>query len=382
MSKRSTYIVGTGIVPFGRFPELSHREFAWPAVREAIVESGFEKSDFDVAYSACALGGMLVGQQTLGKIGLTGLPIINIENACSSGSTALGEAIARIEAGLADVALVLGVEMLSKLGRGPLPLSPDDWDVAHGLAMPGVYAMRAQRYIYEHGISRVELSRVAVKARANGARNPLAQLRTALTLEEAEASRMVADPLRLAHCCPTGDGAAAIVVASDDWVKRSRCTAPVRVAATVLHSGLFDPSPSSMVKSHVSTKSANEAYEAANLGPEDIDVAEIHDSFSIAELMYYEAFGFARPGEAVALLHSGMTELGGKHVINPSGGLMARGHPVAATGVAQLVEVTRQLQGRNGAHQVEGARVGLCHATGGGISGFEHGACAVTILKR
>ncbi len=296
MSTRNTYVVGTGMVPFGRFPELSHREFAWPAARAAILESGFRKDDIDVAYSACVLGGMLTGQQILGKIGLTGLPIINIENACSSGSTALGEAIARIQAGMADVALVVGVDMLSKLGRGPLPLSPDDWDAAHGLTMPGVYAMRAQRYIHEHGISRTDLSRVAVKARANGARNPLAQLTTPITLEEAESSRIVADPLRLAHCCPTGDGAAAVVIASEDWVKRSSCTMPIKVASTVLHSGHFDPGPISMVKSHVSTKSAAEAYEAAGIGPEDIDVAEIHDSFSIAELMYYEPS--ASPGPA------------------------------------------------------------------------------------
>lgn len=380
--KRRTFLIGTGMVPFGRFPELSHREFAWPAVREALLESGLPKQRIDVAYSASMLGGMLTGQQVLGKIGLTGLPIINVENACSSGSTAIGEALARIEAGKADVALVFGVEMLSKLGGGPLPLSQDDWDAAHGLTMPGLYAMRAQRYVYEHGIDRSDFSLVSVKARANGARNPLAQMRTPVTFEEVEQSRMIADPLRLLHCCPTGDGAAAVVLASEEVARSSACERPIELLANVLHSGRFEPGPSSMVKSHVSTKSAQEAYEMAGVGPEDIDVAEIHDSFSIAELMYYEAFGFCRPGEAVSLLKSGATLLGGKHVINPSGGLMARGHPVAATGVAQIVEITRQLQGRSGAHQVEGARIGLAHATGGGISGFEHGACAVTILKR
>jgi benzoylsuccinyl-CoA thiolase BbsB subunit len=380
--KRRTYLVGTGMVPFGRFPALSHREFAWPAVRQALIESGLTKNDVNVAYSASMLGGMLTGQQVLGKIGLTGLPIINIENACSSGSTAVGEAVARIEAGKCDVALVFGVEMLSKLGGGPLPLNPDDWDAAHGLTMPGVYAMRAQRYIYEHGISRSDFSDVSVKARAHGARNPLAQMQTPVTFEEVEQSRIIADPLRLLHCCPTGDGAAALVLVSEDWVSRSSCETPIEICATVLHSGKFEPGPISMVKSHVSTKSAAEAYEAAGIGPEDIDVAEIHDSFSIAELMYYEAFGFCRPGEAVSLLKSGATSLGGRHVINPSGGLMARGHPVAATGVAQIVEIVRQLQGRCGAHQVDGAQVGLAHATGGGISGFEHGACAVTIMKR
>jgi benzoylsuccinyl-CoA thiolase BbsB subunit len=376
------YVIGTGMMPFGKFPELSHREFAWPAVREAILESGAAKTDIDVAYSASMLGGMLMGQQVLGKIGLTGLPIINVENACSSGSTALGEAMARIQAGRAEVALVLSVEMLSKLGGGPLPLSPDDWDAAHGMTMPGVYAMRAQRYVYEHGIDRSDFSHVSVKARKHGALNPLAQMRKPVSFEEVEASRMIADPLRLLHCCPTGDGAAAVVIASEDWVRHAQIERPVEICANVLHSGEFNPGPSTMIKSHVSGKSAAEAYEAAGLGPEDIDVGEIHDSFAIAELMYYETFQFCRPGDAVSLLKSGATSLGGKHVINPSGGLMARGHPVAATGVAQIVEITRQLQGRCGAHQVEGARVGLAHATGGGISGFEHGACAVTILKR
>jgi benzoylsuccinyl-CoA thiolase BbsB subunit len=379
---RKVYLIGTGMVPFGRFPELSHREFAWPAVREAILDSGVAKEDIDVAYSASMLGGMLMGQQVLGKIGLTGLPIINVENACSSGSTALGEAVGRIRAGNAELALVFGVEMLSKLGGGPLPLSPDDWDAAHGLTMPGIYAMRAQRYVYEHGISRSDFSHVSVKARKHGALNPLAQMRKPVTLEEVEESRMITDPLRLLHCCPTGDGAAAVVIASEDWVKRANASMPVEICATVLHSGEFQPGPASMIKSHVSSKSAAEAYEVAGIGPEDIDVGEIHDSFAIAELMYYEAFQFCRPGEAVGLLKSGATSLGGKHVINPSGGLMARGHPVAATGVAQIVEIARQLQGRCGAHQVEGARVGLAHATGGGISGFEHGACAVTIMKR
>ena len=380
--KRRTFVIGTGMVKFGRFPELSHREFAWPAVREAILETSLPKDRIDVAYSASMLGGMLMGQQVLGKLGLTGLPIINVENACSSGSTGIGEAVGRIEAGKCDVALVFGVEMLSKLGGGPLPLSQDDWDAAHGLTMPGIYAMRAQRYLYEHGIDRSELSHVSVKARANGARNPYAQMQTPVTLEEVEESRIVADPLRLLHCCPTGDGAAALVLASEEGVRASSCDNPIEISATVVHSGMFEPGPISMIKSHVSSKSASEAYEAAGIGPEDIDVAEIHDSFAIAELMYYEAFGFCRPGDAVSLLRSGTTSLGGRHVVNPSGGLMARGHPVAATGVAQVVEIVRQLQGRCGNYQVQGARVGLAHATGGGISGFEHGACGVTILKR
>lgn len=376
------YVIGTGIRRFGRFPETSLPDFAWPVVREALLESGLAKNRIDVAYSSSVFGGMLLGQQVLGKLGISGLPIINVENACSSSALGVREAAARIASGQSESALVFGVEMLSKLGGGPLPLNADDWEVSNGVSMPTIYAMRARRYLHEHGLAPQDLSEVTVKARAHGARNPLAQFQKAVTLEEVNASREIANPLRLMHCCPTGDGAAAVVLVSEKLAKSLGAKNPVEVSASILHSGLYEPGPSSMIKSHASSKSAAEAYEAAGIGAEDIDVAELHDSFAIAELMYYEAFQFCKPGEALALLRSGATSLGGKHVVNPSGGLLSRGHPVAASGVAQICEITRQLQGRSGAHQVQGAKVGLAHVTGGGIAGFEHGACAVTILKR
>jgi acetyl-CoA acetyltransferase len=376
------YVIGTGLRRFGRFPEATHTDFAWPVVREALLESGLAKDRIDVAYASSVFGGMLLGQQVLGKLGISGLPIVNLENACSSSAGGVREAAARIASGQSESALVFGVEMLSQLGGGPLPLNADDWEVSNGVTMPTIYAMRAQRYLHEHGLKPQELSEVTVKARAHGALNPLAQFQKAVTLAEVNASREIANPLRLMHCCPTGDGAAAVVLVSEKLAKSLGAKNPVEIAATVLHSGLYEPGPASMIKSHASSKSAAEAYEAAGIGPQDVDVAELHDSFAIAELMYYEAFQFCRPGEALGLLRSGATSLGGRHVVNPSGGLLSRGHPVAASGVAQIGELTRQLQGRSGRHQVEGARVGVAHVTGGGIAGFEHGACAVTILKR
>lgn len=378
----NVFVIGTGLRRFGRFPELSYKAFAWPVVLEALRESGLPRERIDVAYASSVFGGSLLGQQVLGQLGLSGLPVINVEDACSSSAVGVHEAAARIAAGQADAALILGVDMLSKLGRGPLPLNAEDWEAANGLTMPVLYAMRAQRYLQEHGLRASDLSEVTVKARAHGARNALAQFQTPVTLEEVEASRDVADPLKLLHCCPTGDGAAAVVLASERLAREIGAVTPVRIAATVMHSGRYNPGPSSMVVSHVSSLSAREAYERAGLGPEDIDVAEIHDSFAIAELMYYEAFQFCSPGDALALLRSGATSLGGCRVVNPSGGLLSRGHPVAASGVAQIAEITRQLQGRSGRHQVEGARTGLAHVTGGGIAGFEHGACAVTVLQR
>lgn len=380
---RTVYVLGTGLRRFGRYPDLNHKQFAAPAVLEAMKESGLARQDIDVAYASSVFGGSMMGQQVYGQLGLTGIPIINVEDACSSSALGVHEAAARISAGQAEAAVVVGVDMLTKLGRGALPLNREDWDAINGLTMPVLYAMRAQRYMHEHGLKATDFSEVTVKARAHGARNPFAQFQKEVTLEEVNASREVADPFRLLHCCPTGDGAAAVVLGTEEFLKKAtRSLAPVRIAGTVMHSGEYEPGPYSMTTSHVSSRSARDLYEMTGVDPIDIDVAEIHDSFAIAELMYYEAFQFCKPGEALALLRSGATSLGGKQVVNPSGGLISRGHPVAASGVAQICEITRQLQGRSGAHQVEGARVGLAHVTGGGVSNFEHGACAVTLLQR
>ena len=381
MSNR-VFVIGTGMRRFGRYPEVAFKDFAWPVIVEALRESGIPRDSVDVVYSSSLFGGSLFGQQILARVGLTGLPVHNVENACSSGAAGLHEAAARIECGQADVALVIGVDMLTKLGRGPLPLNREDWEASNGISMPVVYAMRARRYMYEHGLKAADLSEVSVKARAHGARNPLAQFQAPVTLEQVNCSREVADPLRLLHCCPTGDGAAAVVLASEGAARKFRPGSKVHLAARVLHSGIYDPGPTTMTTSRVSSLSAREAYEKAGIAPGDLDVMELHDSFSIAELMYYEAFQLCEPGGAMALLRSGATSLGGRHVVNASGGLLSRGHPVAASGVAQAAEITRQLEGRSGAHQVEGAKLGLTHVTGGGISGFEHGACAVTIFKR
>jgi benzoylsuccinyl-CoA thiolase BbsB subunit len=378
----NVYVAGTGLRKFGRFPEIDTRVFAAEVVAQALRESGIPRERIDVAYASSVFGDKSMGQRVLGQLGLTGIPIFNVENACSSSASGVHEAFGKIASGRADVAVVFGVDMLSKLGRGAIPLSPDDWDAANGLVMPVLYAMRAQRYMHEHGLRPSDFSEVTVKARAHGARNPLAQFQKPVTLEEVEASRMVANPYRLLHCCPTGDGAAAVVLASERAIKEFGVRQPVRIGATVLHSGRYEPGPYSMTTSHVSTKSFREIYEMAGVGPDDIDLAEIHDAFACAELMYYEAMQFCRPGEALSLLRSGATSLGGRHVVNPSGGLLSRGHPVAASGAAQIVEITRQLQSRSGAHQVADARIGLAHVTGGGLTGFEHGACAVTLLMK
>lgn len=378
---RDVCVIGTGMIPFGKYPDKTLAEIGWPAVKEAIIESGVPHKSIDAVYCGTALGGMLAGQRVMKTLGLTGMPIINVENACSSSSSALAEAWTAVASGRHEIVLVVGVEKLTKFGGGTLPLEREDWEVNQGMVMPALYAMRAKRYMHEYGLTARQLAEVSVKAHDHGALNPNAQIRKRVTVDEVMSSRPVADPFTLWHCCPTGDGAAALVIASVD-VARAQKSNPVRIAASEVTSGIYTNGYRDMTWAELTARGAREAYEMAGVGPDDVDVAELHDAFTIAELMYYEAFGFCERGHAYELLSSGATSLGGNICVNPSGGLLSRGHPVGATGAAQAVEIVRQLEGRAGAHQVEGAKVGIAHATGGGIAGLDHGACSIHIFVR
>jgi len=374
-------VVGVGMIPFGKYPDKNIADLGWPAVKAAIKDAGIEAKRIRAVYSGTARGGAMVGQRIMGRLGLAGLPIVNVENACSSSSSALRQAVIAVESGAYDVVLVIGVEKLTKFGGGTLPLDEDDWEVRLGLSMPALYAMRAQRYMHDYGVKLEDVAAVSVKNRKNGALNPDAQMRKEVSVEEVLASRMIADPFTLLQCCPTGDGAAAIILASNAVAKQIRKDA-IEIRGSHLTSGRFMSGFRDMTSPEITVRGAHEAFEEAGLGPQDIDVAEVHDAFSIAELLYYEAFGFCPRGEGAELLKSGATSIGGKIPINTSGGLIAKGHPVGATGAAQVVEIVRQLRGEAGPRQVEGAKVGMTHATGGGISGFDHGACSIHIFQR
>lgn len=378
---RGVSVIGVGMVPFGRYPERKLADLGWPAVKAAIADAGIEPRAIQAAYCGSALGGMMSGQRVLGRIGLTTIPIANVENACSSSSSAFRQGVIAIRSGQYDVVLVLGVEKLSKFGGGTLPLEEEDWEVSQGLSMPALYAMRAQRYIHDFGVTREQLALVSVKNRRHGSSNPDAQFRQGVTLEEVLQARPIADPLTLLQCCPTGDGAAAAVLCATSVARQYRSD-PVQVIASHLTSGKHMTGPRDMTWPEITARGACEAYEESGVGPRDLDVAEVHDAFSIAELLYYEAFGFCERGGGGQLVESGATTYGGDIVVNPSGGLLAKGHPVGATGAAQVVEIVRQLRGEAGARQVEGAQIGLAHATGGGISGFDHGACSIHIFAR
>lgn len=372
-------ITGVGITDFGRFPDLTEEAMAQSAILSALADAGLAITDIQAFYCGNALGASLPGQRTLRELHATGGGVYNVDNACSSGATALNLALQALKAGQYDTVLVFGMDHLSSLGGGPLQLSQTDWNNKRGMIMPALYAMRARRYMHDHGLSARTLADISVKNRKHGVLNPIAKFAKLATRDEVLASRPVAEPLTLLQCCPAVvDGAAALVLST----KPSKGTAaPVRVLASVVQSGLFETAPVDMTEAEITARAARLAYEQAGVGPHELSLVEVHDAFTISELLYYEALGLCERGEAARLLESGATTLGGRVPVNPSGGLLAKGHPPGATGVAQIVEVCEQLQGRAGARQVPDARLGLTQVTGGGIWGVDHAACSIHILS-
>jgi len=376
----SACIIGAGMIPMGKHRESSYPGLAVPASLNALASAGLTAAQVESVFCGHSFGGMLAGQRIGKAFGLGSIPIVNVDNACSGGATALHLAVQAVVEERAEVALVIGVDKLTQFGGGTLPLVEEDPEVRQGLVMPALYAMRARRYLYERDEKPELLAAVSVKARAHGKANPYAQFREGVTVDQVLQSRPVADPLTLFQCCPTGDGAAAVVVASETFARRKGLPA-VQVLASILHSGKATTGFRDMLRPEITMDSAREAYEAAGLGPGDLDVVELHDAFTIAELIYYEALSLCERGNSAAYLREGSSTYGGKTVVNPSGGLLAKGHPVGASGVAQVVEMFWHLTGQAGARQVPDARVGLTHVTGGGIAGMDHGACTVHIFS-
>ena len=375
------YITGGAMTRFARHPGVKAPELAQQAILRALDDAGVAKDEVQAIYCANVLGGMILGQLAVRDLGFDGIPVYNVENACASGATAVHLARHALLAQQYDTVLVFGIEQLTALGGGTIPLQRNDHKTdlyaTAGMVLPAVYAMRGTRFLHERDAAPADLAAVAVKNRFHGSLNEFAQQRSETTVEEVLASRMIAEPLTLLKCCPSQvDGAAAVVLSR----RRGGAARPVRVLSSVVVSGRRERADDDILDAEITARAARQAYERAGVAPSEVDVVELHDAFTIAELLYYEALGLAAPGEAVPLLRSGATRLGGRVPVNPSGGLLAKGHPLGATGVAQMVEVLWQLQGRAGARQVEGARIGLTQCTGGGIAGVDHAASSVHLL--
>jgi acetyl-CoA acetyltransferase len=374
--------------PFGRFPERSLKDLVRVAVVRALVDAGIGTKDVQAVYSSNGMAGVLQGQEqirgqsVLRDVGIERVPVVNIENACAGGSSAFREGVMAIRAGAVDTVLVVGFEKMFVGDRDKSLAaleSAADIEIMGGLGLQftAIYAMRLRKRIDAGQLAEKDLVSVTVKNHDNGARNPYAQHRRPVTAEEVEKARPIADPLTLLMCSSFCDGAAAVVLRRAD-VAADGGRPRVRVRAAASTSGYTNTLEE---EASTATACATLAYDEAGLGPADIDVAECHDAMAPGELIYYEQLGFCEPGGAGELLHSGSTAIEGSLPVNPSGGLSARGHPVGATGLAQLAELTWQLRGEAEGRQVTRPRIALAQNSGGWLSG-EPAACNVHVLER
>ena len=375
------YIGGVGTVKFGSFPTTPNYVAPTYAVLNALEDAGITWKDVQAAFCGSVYQGTGSGHQALREIGLSGIPIVNIENACSSGSSAVRMAMQSVASGKYDIVLALGFE---KLPKGAIPSTAfRPWQLAQGFnVQPANYALETMEYMHEYGITIDQVSAVTMKNRFNATMNPNARFQKAVTMEEINASRMIATPLRLFHCAPTADGAAAVIVMNKSKLKNPERA--VKILASEMVSGKYGDEfyQNGMMKSvkyrpeiSFTRQSALDAYKVAGVGPEDIDVLQAYDSMAPSELWDLEALMFAGPGEAGHLMEEGYFSLGGKKPSNTDGGLIGRGHPLGASGTAQIVEVVTQLRGEAGQRQVNGARLGLTHTCGAGPNS------TVTILQ-
>jgi benzoylsuccinyl-CoA thiolase BbsB subunit len=372
----SIYVTGAGMTRFTRQPGKSSEELGAAAVSAALADADLQPGQAGALFCGSVFGGVGIGQRIARELGISRLPVVNLENACASSGVALRNAIAWVASGAVQNALVVGVEQLTARGSGLVKSDSQGPSEQLGLTLPGLYAMRAHRYLAQWGGGIDDLALVAVKNRANGAMNPDAHFREEVTLEQVVSSPMISTPLTRLQCCPSVDGAAALVISSSRGPAAARS---VSVAGWAMVSG----NDLDVVGSEPeATKAAADlAYDMAGIGPEDIDLAELHEPFTIAEVEHCESLGFAPPGEALHRLRAGRFSLSGDLAVNPSGGLLSRGHPLGASGAAQIVEIVRQLRGEAGSRQVHGARTGLAHIMGGNIPEIDSSACTVHVLR-
>jgi sterol carrier protein 2 len=389
----AVHVIGVGMVKFAK-PGASddYHVMAAAAARTALKDAGVDYKDIEQAFAGYVYGDSTCGQRAVYELGLTGIPVVNVNNNCSTGSTALFAGRQAVLSGEAQCVLVVGFEQMekgalaSKFNDRPTPLDQQAnvMNEVQGInqAPPAaqMFGGAGREYRWKHGTRRETFAKISEKARKHAAKNPYALFKDVLSVEEILASPEVFDPLTRFQCCPPTCGAAAAVLCSSEFAKKRGLQDSVTIAAQVMRtdfpSSFEEKSMIKMVGYDMAKKSAEALYEKAGLGPKDVQVVELHDCFTANELLTYEALGLCPEGEAEKFIWDGDNTYGGKWVTNPSGGLLSKGHPLGATGLAQCTELVWQLRGQAEARQVEGARVALQHNLGLG------GACVVTMYRR
>ena len=385
---RDVAVIGIGITKFGELWDKSFRQLIAEAGSKAIIDSGVTGTEIDALYVGSMSAGRFIGQEHVGALvadcaGFSHMhiPAIRVESACASGGLAVRQGYLSIASGMNDVVVVGGIEKMTDVlgseATNTLATAADqEWESFFGATFPGLYAMIATRHMHEYGTTREQLAQVAVKNHANGALNPYAQFNRPISIENAIGSPMVAYPLGLLDCSPVSDGSAAIILCAADKAKKYT-DKPIKIIGSGQASDTLALHGRKDICTFESTvHAAKMAYKHANIHPKDIDVVEVHDCFTIAEILAIEDLGFVKKGEGGKAIENKITTLDGKIPVNTSGGLKAKGHPVGATGVAQIAEIALQLRGEADKRQVKDASIGLTHNIGG--SGA---SCVVHILE-
>ena len=380
---REVAVLGVGQSIFGKLPEKTVIELGQEAVLEALKDAKLSPRDIQVAYTSRLYDAMVTGQSILKEIGITSIEAINVENACCGGATAFRGVWKEIADGRYDIGIAVGVESMttSPIAGKLIPPSKDDLEGQLGLTMPAMFALIARRQMDQYGATVEDFAQISVKNHHHGCLNPFAQYRKELTVEEILASRMICDPITLLQCCPNTDGAAAIILCSMD-VARRYTTTPIKVIGSALLSGDYGYRRQDITISPLGSETARMAYEMAGVGPEDIDLIELHDAFAPEEMLRYEDLGLCKTGEGIRLVRDRATWIGGKIPVNPSGGLLSLGHPLSASGVRTIVEIVWHLREQAGDRQTPNAKIGLAHMLGGAVASLEAGACSIHILAR
>ena len=373
---RPVYVVGIGLHRYQRLSETTYVDLGLTAVRAALADAKIQWSEVETAYTGTAFIGMAASRPMLRHLGATGIPMAQVENASASGSTAFRQACLEVASGISDVALAVGVDK-----PGPIAGAPGKTnirDLVGARVVPFThFALLANDYMNRNHVTAEQIALVAVKNNRNGARNPYAQRQKPVTLEEVMAGPAISGALTRLQCCPVGEGAAAVIVASEDAIARLGIdrNRAVRVVASVTRTERVYREAKNF-DAELTGETVAQAYREASITARDLDVLELHDAFTIEELLYLEAMGLCAPGEGARMIASGAADIGGQCAVSASGGLLAMGHPIGPTGVGQIAELTRQLRGEAGDRQQPNARVGLAHMVGVGA------VCVVHILRK
>jgi len=384
---RKVAIIGVGLTKFGELWDVSFRRMITEAGARAIEDAGIDGKQIGAMYVGNMSAGQFIRQEHIASLiadqaGLTPIPCTRVEAACASGGLALRQAMISVASGIHDIVVAAGIEkmtdVLTEQTTEALATAADqEWEAFVGATFPGLYALMARRHMYEFGTTEEQMAKVAVKNHHNACFNPCAQYQTEITVEDVLNSSPVNTPLKLLDCSPITDGAACVILAPADKAREFTDT-PVIIAGTGQASDTISLHDRPTLTGLAAAKKAAElAYNMAGVGPNDIDLAEVHDCFTIAEIMAIEDLGFCKKGDGGKVTEQGETAIGGRIPINTSGGLKGKGHPIGATGIAQAVEITQQLRGEAGKRQVNGAVIGLTHNVGG--SG---GTVVVHVLRR